>query len=79
MEKQLETDALAYVREHLDEALGHEYVLLGGHVGFVDADLFRYTTYSVIRCKDHEVFTSDFVKNWILRNNVELITYRDLK
>jgi putative cellobiose phosphotransferase len=52
---------------------------LGGHVGFVDADLFRYTTYSVIRCKDHEVFTSDFVKNWILRNNVELITYRDLK
>ena len=61
------------------EALGHEYVLLGGHVGFVDADLFRYTTYSVIRCKDHEVFTSDFVKNWILRNNVELITYRDLK
>lgn len=33
----------------------------------------------LIRCKDHEVFTSDFVKNWILRNNVELITYRDLK
>ncbi len=79
VEAQLKTDALAYVRQHLDEALSHEYVMLGGHVGFVDADLFKYTTYSVIRCKDHEIFTSDYVKNWIREHDVQLITYRDLK
>lgn len=79
VEAQLQTDALGYMKEHIDEALGHEYVMLGGHVGFVDADLFKYTTYSVIRCKDHEIFTSDFVKDWLRKNDAELITYRDLK
>ena len=78
VENQIKTDALGYVKERIDECLGQEYVMLGGHVGFVDAELFRQTTYTIIRAKDHELFTSAFIKDWIKKNKVELITYRDL-
>lgn len=79
IENQLKTSALEYVKEHADEMLEFEYAALGGHAGFVDNELFKWTTYSIIRCKDHEMYTSDFMKEWIKKNNVQLISYRDLK
>jgi hypothetical protein len=79
VENQIKTDVLAFAEQHIDECLGKEYVTLGGHAGFVDADLLKYSTYTIIRAKDHELFTSEFIKEWIRKNNVELITYRDIK
>ena len=79
IENQMKTSALEYVKEHADEMLEFEYAALGGHAGFVDNELFKWTTYSIIRCKDHEMYTSDFMKEWIKKNNVQLISYRDLK
>ena len=79
IENQLKTSALEYVKEHADEMLEFDYAALGGHAAFVDSELFKWTTYTIIRCKDHEMYTSDFMKEWIKKNNVKLISYRDLK
>ena len=78
-ENQMKTSALAYVEAHVDEMLAFDYAVLSGHAGFLDSELFKWTTYTFIRCKDHEMYTSDFMKSWIKDNNVELISYRDLK
>lgn len=49
------------------------------HPGYVDAELLGLTTLSLERAKDAEMMMSEKVKQWIVSNNVELITYRDLK
>lgn len=79
LENQMKTSALEYVKAHADELLDYEYAMIGGHAGFVDADIFRWSTYSLIRCKDHEMMTSDFMKEWIDKHHIQLISYRDLK
>lgn len=79
IENQIKTSALEFMRAHADELLEYEYASIGGHAGFLDAEIFNWSTYSIIRCKDHEMMTSDFMKNWIKENQVELISYRDLK
>lgn len=78
LENQLKTSALDFMKNHADELLQYEYAALGGHAGFIDAEIFNWSTYSIIRCKDHEMMTSDFMKDWIRKNDVELISYRDL-
>ena len=79
IEAQINTSTLDFCKERFDELLKEEYAFFVGHAGFVDAEIFRWSTYSIIRTKDHEFFTSDFLKEWIQKNNVELISYRDLK
>lgn len=79
IEAQVETSTLEYCKEHLDELVGHEICAFTGHAGYIDSDIFKWSTYSIIRCKDKEFFTSDFVKEWLKKNNAELISYRDLK
>ena len=64
------------LQKKLDE--GAEYVYLGTHCAYVDADLFRYTRQNIDRAFDHELLTSRKVMEWIDTHNVELITYRDL-
>jgi hypothetical protein len=53
-------------------------VSIGGHPGFVDAELLGLTTLSLERIKDHEMMTSERMINWVKDNDVELITYYDL-
>lgn len=49
------------------------------HPGYVDAELLTLTTLSLERSKDAQMMMSEKVAEWIRENNVELITYRDLK
>ena len=61
--------------------LGHHNKVDEGqrHCGYVDQELFPVTTYTMIRTMDLAAVTGERFKNWLKENNVELISYRDLK
>ena len=75
---QLKKDPLGKFLKYQDELLKHEYVLAGGHPGYVDADLFSQTSLSIERCKDLEFVTSPLMKAFVEENHVELIDYYDV-
>ena len=75
---QLNKNPLKIVQDNADELLKHEYVCIGGHPGFLDAKLLSLTTLSIERVRDHEMDTSEWIRNWVKDNDIELITYYDL-
>ncbi|MCR4634380.1 MAG: ChbG/HpnK family deacetylase [Erysipelotrichaceae bacterium] len=76
---QLNKDTVAQFFSVADEMLKNEYNVFCCHPGYVDADLLGLTTLSLERAKDAEMMMSEKVMNWIRENDVELITYRDLR
>ena len=48
------------------------------HCGYVDADLLKETTYTLIRCKDLECATSNEVRDYLVKNNIELTSISKL-
>ena len=58
--------------------LNSEYGWIGGHPGYIDAELLKLTTLSLERCKDAEMYMSSDLKSWIECNHAQLITYYDL-
>ena len=77
-EVQIRKSPLNKFKKHKDELLKHEYVLIGGHPGYVDADLFNMTSLSIERCKDLELVTSKWLKDFIKENDIELVSYADV-
>lgn len=75
---QLKKDPLGKFLRYKEEILNHEYVMAGGHPGYVDADLFALTSLSIERCKDLEFVTSPLMKAFVGENQVELIDYYDV-
>ena len=75
---QLNKDTEKNVLDNGDYLLSFEYAMIGGHPGYIDADLLELTTLSLERCKDLKMMTSSKVKEWIKANDIELITYYDL-
>ena len=49
------------------------------HSGYVDYDLFKYTSLTLRRVKDLDAMLSEELKKYMIQNNIELITYRDLR
>lgn len=79
LEAQSKTDVTEYYKNHLCELDLAGTAMLGCHCGYADAEIFRWSTYTMIRCRDLEAFTSDFMKDWVKNNQIQLITYRDLQ
>lgn len=79
VENQLKTDTITYMKQHVFELENYEYAYLSGHAGYIDQEIFQWSTCTLLRCKDHAMMTSSFMKNWIKENHIELISYRDLK
>ena len=75
---QYKKDTLAQTMEIADYLLGGEYAEIGGHPGYVDAELMDLTTLSIERARDLQMMTSDTIRQWVKDNNIELITYYDL-
>lgn len=75
---QVNRSPLKMLLERKEELLKYEYVFIGGHAGYVDAELFQLSTCSIERCKDLELVLSEEVKKWIYENHIQLITYDDL-
>ncbi len=57
---------------------GKEYGILVCHTGFVDAEIFGLSSFSIFRCKDLEGVTSPETLQWVKDNEIELITYKDI-
>ena len=49
------------------------------HCGWVDYELFGYTTLTLRRLKDLYAVTDPELKEYIMKNDIQLITYRDIK
>ena len=79
VEDQMKTDVESNLLRVLEENKNLEKAYYVCHCGYVDEDLFRETTYTIIRAKDLYAATSDKVKKFIEDNHIELITYRDIK
>lgn len=75
---QLNKNPLKLVLDYGDELLAKPYALVGGHAGYLDADLLSRTSLSIERIRDAELMQSQDFKQWIEENHVELITYYDL-
>ena len=63
----------------LEASLSHEIGYFICHCGFVEEDLMKETTYTMIRMKDLAMATSPRVRAFLQEHQIELITYRDLK
>lgn len=74
----LENQFLCNPEEHVLNALkamkDEELVMISGHCGYVDEELLDYSSYTVIRARDHQMYTSKKIKNWIDEHKVELVT-----
>ncbi len=68
-----------YIINDVNGYLNKEIGLLVTHCGYVDSDIVNLSSFNTCRFKDLEALTSDEVKNWIKDNNIELITYKDIK
>ena len=75
---QLSYDPWNDVNRNKEYMLSHEYAMVGGHCGYVDADLLKMSSLSFERFKDAEMLMSQEMKDWVAENNIELITYYDL-
>lgn len=75
---QLNKNPLKDVLDNWDWLLQQEYVMIGGHPGYLDAELLGLTTLSIERVRDHEMCTSAELMRRIKEDGVELITYYDL-
>lgn len=75
LEAQYHTDTEQHVLQELERLKEEELVMISGHCGFVDAELLKYSTYTLIRAKDHQMYTSEKIRQWIEEHHVELTTF----
>ena len=69
---------ISYVVEDKGNILNADYAYLISHCGYADAKLFDLSSFSLCRTKDLECLTSSEVKEWIKKNQIELIRISDL-
>jgi predicted glycoside hydrolase/deacetylase ChbG (UPF0249 family) len=77
LEDQMKADPLGCIVNN-QEFLKNEIGFIGTHCGYVDDELFRVSTYTLIRNRDLAAMISDQMKQWIKENQIEVISYRDL-
>ena len=79
-EEQLTENPLAYLVEDQGGLLasGCEWGLVITHCGYVDADLFPLTSYTLCRTMDLDMVCSPRLRAWIEANGIELASYKDL-
>lgn len=77
-QEQLGEDLVSFIVQDKGHMLNSEFGYLVTHAGYADAELFRLSSFSLCRVKDLEALCSEEVKQWIKKNSIELITYKDL-
>jgi chitin disaccharide deacetylase len=78
VELQLKTNVEGHVLNVIHEAVEHELSILICHAGFVDEELFQYSTYTLIREKDLYMACSLKLVKYLEEHNISLVTYEDL-
>ncbi|MBQ6333707.1 MAG: ChbG/HpnK family deacetylase [Erysipelotrichaceae bacterium] len=75
----LDIDTVSYFVNDVNGYLDSDISFILTHCGYVDRELFQLSSYTLLRTKDLEAMTSEEVKGWVIKNNIELITYYDLQ
>ena len=78
LEQQLNEDPLTYILEDRAGYLGHEYGYLVTHCGELDSDTL-HLPFSICRLRDLEAMTSPGIFRWLKENDIELITFKDIR
>jgi predicted glycoside hydrolase/deacetylase ChbG (UPF0249 family) len=76
---QINTDPLSIILNDELAPLNAKIALLGTHCGYVDNDLFGYSSYTMIREKDLAAITDPRFKEWLVKHDCELISFNDIK
>lgn len=79
VEDQMKTDVESNFLRSLEASLEHEIGYFICHCGFVEEDLVKETSYTLIRTKDLYAACSPKVRSFLDEHHIELITYEDLK
>lgn len=61
-----------------EELASDNYYEWLGHPGYVDYELMKLSSYTTNRCLDAQCFCNEKIKDWIIKNKIELISYLDL-
>jgi predicted glycoside hydrolase/deacetylase ChbG (UPF0249 family) len=78
-EIQKDIDVEAWLIEDRRHLLDREYGTIDTHVGYCDEELYRMSSYSVIRAKEMYALCSPRFKEWVEKNQVELINFDQFK
>lgn len=68
-----------YFNEHLEIIKQKEYSLAIFHPGYIDQPLIEQSSYTLIRPMETEFLCSSWLKNWIEKNNIEVVSFNELK
>lgn len=77
-QSQLSGNLTNYITEDKGELIGSKYGYLIAHCGYLDAEIFQLSSFNTCRAMDLHALTSNEVKKWIVDNQVELITFKEL-
>ncbi|MGH4050627.1 MAG: ChbG/HpnK family deacetylase [Clostridium sp.] len=70
---------LDYVAEYFSDIIKHEYVEIMTHPGFVDIEVYNNSSYNIQRAIELEFLTSIQISELIKKNNINLISYSDVR
>lgn len=76
MRQDVETELLEIGLPALQEGETGYYIF---HCGYLDADLFRVSSLTIKRMLDLKAALSDRIRQYLKQNDIELITYRELR
>lgn len=77
-EVQLKNDPVSWFVSDRPGMMKKEYGYIICHCGYVDAELFRLSSFNVCRLIDLDCMVSQKMKTWIKDNQIELLTFKDL-
>jgi predicted glycoside hydrolase/deacetylase ChbG (UPF0249 family) len=78
-EAQVAADPLDCILSGKLGLLDHDVSMMTMHCGYVDAEIFYWSTLNFVRLKDLGAVISPEFKKWVKDNKVELISFNDLK
>ena len=59
--------------------LNKDYALLFMHPGYIDYELYNRTSYIKVRTQDLYALTHKKTREWLKKNNIESITYKEIE
>lgn len=70
---------LDYAIEYFNDIISNEYVEIMTHPGYVDYEIYNNSSYNIQRANELHFLTSPEIRDIIEKNNVNLITYNDVR
>lgn len=72
-------DPRAYMNEHLEDIKHNNCTVMIFHPGFLDQYILTHSSFTLIRAMECDFLCSDWLKQWIKDNNIELVDFREVR